>query len=94
MKEATWDSRKRESNLAKHGIDFADIAEFFDDQNLVEQSDTRRDYGEPRLQALGRVGSEVLFVAYTWRDGKRRLISARKASREERQIYEAGAALA
>ncbi|MCC7046798.1 MAG: BrnT family toxin [Alphaproteobacteria bacterium] len=91
MENVEWDSLKRESNLAKHGIDFVGVVELFDDPSLLEKPDTRHDYGEQRIQAMGRVRDQVLFVVYTWRDGKRRLISARNANREERQIYEAHA---
>ncbi len=83
-----WDSQKRESNFVKHGIDFVELSDFFNDPNLVEQIDSRIDYGETRVQALGRFRGRVLFVVYTWRDSARRLISARKATREERKIYE------
>lgn len=89
MSEASWDSQKRETNLVKHGIDFADLVDFFGDPNLLERIDSRRDYGETRVQALGRYEDHVLFVVYTWRDDTRRLISARRATREERKIYEA-----
>jgi len=89
MTNSNWDSRKRESNLVKHGIDFDDLSDFFDDPNLVERIDSRRDYGEVRRQALGRNQGHVLFVVYTWRDDTRWLISARRATREERKIYEA-----
>jgi len=92
MKDLDWDSRKRESNLTKHGIDFADLANIFKDPNLVEQIDSRRDYGETRRQAIGQIEGRVLFVVYTWRGGVRRLISARRATREERKIYEAHSA--
>lgn len=88
MKLPTWDSRKRESNLVKHGIDFGDLSDFFDDPYLVERIDSRKDYGEIRRQALGRNQGRVLFVVYTWRDDTRRLISVRRATLEEREIYE------
>lgn len=92
MKNSNWDSQKRESNLVKHGIDFSDLYDFFDDPNLVERIDSRRDYGEIRRQALGHSQGHVLFVVYTWREDTRRLISARRATREEREIYEARSA--
>lgn len=88
MDEVEWDSSKRESNLAKHGIDFADIGGIFSDPNLIEARDGRHDYGEDRFRVVGQVEGEILFVAYTWRGTKRRLISARKANRDERQIYQ------
>jgi len=88
MDEIDWDSQKRESNLAKHGIDFADLHELFEDPNLVEKVDSRRNYGETRIQVVGQARGRVLFVVYTWRGSARRMISARKATREERRDYE------
>lgn len=45
------------------------------------------DYGEARIQVIGRAGADVLFVVYTWRGGSRRIISARQANRRERNAY-------
>ncbi len=52
--------------------------------------DNRQDYGEQRLQLIGCVESTfiIVFVAYTHRGQKIRLISARKANKKERAIYE------
>ena len=47
----------------------------------------RAGYGERRIQAIGRVGPDILFVIYTWRGEARRIISARLASRRERDAY-------
>jgi uncharacterized DUF497 family protein len=55
----------------------------------VETEDRRRDYGEARFQALGVVRERVLYVVYTWRNGRRRIISARRASSDEVSIYQA-----
>jgi uncharacterized DUF497 family protein len=85
-----WDERKRQTNLAKHGIDFARAARVFEGR-VVEWNDLRREYGERRRLVLGLAGHTVLFVVYTWRAGHRRLISARKASADERKAYYAGA---
>lgn len=49
--------------------------------------DDRADYGERRIWAIGRADDDVLFVVYTWRDGVRRIISARMANRRERDVY-------
>ena len=50
--------------------------------------DERRDYGEVRVQAIGQVGEDVLFVVYTDRDTARHIISARLASRKERTLWQ------
>jgi uncharacterized DUF497 family protein len=52
----------------------------------------RRDYGERRISAIGRIEEDVLFVVYTWRSGSRRIISARLANRRERNAYRKAAA--
>lgn len=85
----TWDEQKRTINLNKHGIDFVDAAEIFNDPNRIETIDARQDYGEERLQTIGYAMPGLLFVVYTYRDNntKRRLISARKASTKEKAIY-------
>jgi hypothetical protein len=82
-----WDDAKAEANLAKHGVDFVDAARVFDDPRRLEVLDDRRDYGEPRFHTIGAVESAVLHVTYTWRAGVRRIISARRASRAEREKY-------
>jgi uncharacterized protein len=66
---------------ARFGFDYA--ARIFRGPTLEKQDD-RRDYGETRLQAVGQVGDDVLFVVYTDRDDARHIISARLASRKER----------
>jgi uncharacterized protein len=84
--DCEWDERKRRSNLAKHGVDFADACGIFAGPT-IEATDTRRRYGEIRIGAYGEAGGVVLFVVYTWRRGRLRLISARKAGRHEREAY-------
>lgn len=82
-----WDPDKAVSNLAKHGVDFADAIDIFDDPSLLLLVDPRR-YGERRYKAIGAVRGRVLFVVYTMRgDDLCRIISARRASRRERTAY-------
>lgn len=82
-----WDEAKREANLVKHGVDFVDALEVFADPFRIERTDRRREYREDRHQAVGRVGDQVVFVVYTLRGNARRIISARRASRNERRTY-------
>ena len=82
-----WDEAKSDANLKARGFDFAHAALVFDGPTL-ELDDDRADYGERRVQAIGRVGADVLFVVYTCRGGVRRIISARLANRKERDIHE------
>ena len=83
-----WDENKRQANIEKHGIDFADISPIFS-HPIVEVTDNRRDYGETRIILLGQIKERVLYVVYTQRGGIKRIISARKANkREQRKYYE------
>ena len=82
-----WDEAKREANLVKHGVDFVDAGEVFADPLRVERVDQRREYAEERRQVVGTVRGQALFVVYTFRGEVRRLISARRASSDERRAY-------
>ena len=85
--EFEWDKEKARTNLAKHGVSFLTAAETFANE-ILERIDDREDYGEVRWIALGRADTEVFRVVYTWRgDTLIRIISAQKASRDERDIY-------
>jgi len=91
MEQFEYDLEKDQRNVKERGFGFEIAAGIF--ENLVlEWPDTRRDYGEDRFIALGIVDNRVLVVVYTWRGNKRRIISARKADRNERETY--GEALA
>ncbi len=85
-----WDEAKREANLVKHGVDFMDALEVFADPLRVERVSQRREYAEERREVVGMVRDQMLFVVYTLRGEVRRLISARRASRNERRAYYAG----
>ncbi|HEX2150934.1 MAG TPA: BrnT family toxin [Stellaceae bacterium] len=81
-----WDEAKRLANIRKHGIDFTDVEQVFTG-SFVETEDLRRDYGEKRFRAVGRLGAHIVQVAYTWRGDRRRIISARRAGRNDRRTY-------
>ncbi len=81
-----WDAAKNTANLAKHGIDFQDAVPIFDGP-VLEKIDRRRDYGEERIAAVGVAMGLALYVVYTVRGDKRRIIPARRANRHERQAY-------
>lgn len=89
--EFEWDSDKRQANLEKHGVDFEDAARLFDGP-VFERPDDREDYGEVRMIAFGEVVEIVLAVVYTDRDSARRIVSARRATRNERKAYHAALA--
>jgi uncharacterized protein len=79
---------KRAANLAKHGVDFVDAAGIFAGPTL-EWRDLRQDYREERWIAVGMVNRRELTVVYTLRGQHRRIISARRAHRNERRTYRA-----
>lgn len=80
-----WDEQKRKINISKHGIDFVDVPELFDG-DIVIIPDERFNYGETRFIAIGILQNHVVVVAYTERNNNIRIISARKATKNE-QIY-------
>jgi hypothetical protein len=81
-----WNESKNLINLEKHLIDFEDAIAIFLGPTL-EVEDDRRDYGEVRMIALGETMGYVLAVVFTIRDDVYRIISARKANRNERNAY-------
>lgn len=86
--EFEWDERKARQNIAKHGAPFEYAARVFLDSHRLDAEDDRRDYGETRRLAFGRIETRVFAVAYTLRGSIIRLISARKANERERRKYD------
>ena len=83
-----WDERKNQSNLAKHGFDFADDFRIFNLPMVVEL-DERDDYGEDRCIGIGLLDGRVVVVVYTEPDEETvRIISLRKSLSYERKRYE------
>ena len=85
--EFEWNGAKDATNKRKHGIGFREAAEIFRGYMLTAE-DTRRDYGERRLIALGEYNGEVIRVVFTEREGKIRIITAWKASGNDRKDYQ------
>jgi uncharacterized DUF497 family protein len=88
----SWDARKSTRNLRARGFDFEFATLIFEGPTL-ERVDSRRDYGERRVIALGVADGVGLTVVYTDRAGvgdeiDRRIISARVSNRRERETYE------
>ena len=84
-----WDAKKASSNSLKHGVEFSDAVIALEDENALTKDDT--DHDEQRFKTIG-MGSflNVLYVIYIERGHDNiRIISARKADRNEtRQYYE------
>lgn len=81
--EFEWDPDKSDKTYARRGFDFALAAGIFTGPT-VEVVDTPHDYGEARIQAIGRTAGLMLVVVYTDRGDVRRIISVRIANRKER----------
>lgn len=81
-----WDEDKNQKNLRKHGIDFNTAIHVFDDEDRIEIFDVEHSLDEDRYDVIGCV-HDVLFVVYTERRDRIRIISARIASAVEREIY-------
>jgi uncharacterized DUF497 family protein len=81
-----WDEAKRESNLLKHGIDLVDVEKVFVGETITILDD-RFDYGEERFITLGLLDERVVVIIHTETDDLIRLISARKATRNEEINY-------
>jgi uncharacterized protein len=79
-----WDESKRQSNLAKHHIDFQDALRIFEGPVFEKASRSR---GEDRIVAIGLIAGIEIVVVYVIRGTQRRIISARRAHQDERQDY-------
>jgi len=81
-----WDEAKRQSNIQKHGIDFIGIEGVFAG-TTVTILDDRFDYGESRFITLGLLSGRVVVIAHTETHEVIRIISVRKATRDEEASY-------
>ena len=79
---------KAARNLREHGVSFELATTVFNDPFAVERIDDREDYGEERFVLIGMAeGNLVLLVVYTERQGRIRIISARRATKREQDDY-------
>ncbi|MBL0229529.1 MAG: BrnT family toxin [Moraxellaceae bacterium] len=81
-----WDEAKRQSNLQKHGLDFVDADKVFNSP-MVLFEDNRVAYGEQRMIALGLLKTLIVVVVHVEDDETIRIISMRKANRDETNLY-------
>ena len=84
--EFTWSERKRALNLKEHGIDFVDAPSVFEGLTYTFEDD-RSSYGEQRFITLGLLAGIPVSIAHTENDYEIRVISFRKATNREAQIY-------
>ena len=86
--EFEWNDAKAEANFQTHGVSFELAKTVFQDMFAVERIDDREDYGEERFVIIGMAeGNILLFVAYTDRGERIRIISARRATQNEQDDY-------
>ncbi|MBK7478248.1 MAG: BrnT family toxin [Haliscomenobacter sp.] len=82
----TWDENKNQANKEKHKINFEEAKCVFDDPDAIELEAHRN--GEYRIIRIGKTATKIiLLIVYTMRDLVVRLISARQANRDERNLY-------
>ncbi len=89
--EFEWGPEKAAANIAKHGVGFAEGATVFGDPLAITYSDPDHSDDEDRFLTFGySIQGRLLVVSHTERGGRTRIISARRATRKERDIYEEG----
>ncbi len=81
----TFDPAKRAKTLAERGLDFEDAAIVFQG-TTVEIEDTRRNYGEKRINRYGLLSGRLVVIGYTPRDAARHVFSMRKANDREKAL--------
>ena len=89
--EFEWNRDKAEANLSKHGVSFDEAKTVFDDPLYIDFYDPDHSEDEDRYIIIGQSQEHrLLIVSYTEREDKIRLISAREATRTEKDAYEEG----
>jgi uncharacterized protein len=84
--EFTWSETKRAANLKAHGLDFVDAALVFEGVTFTFEDD-RFSYGEQRFITPGLLAGIPVSIVHTESENEVRIISFRKATRREAQIY-------
>ena len=82
-----WDDAKARSNQEKHGISFGEAIAVFADPEVITLDGSRQEDGEVRRKAIGRIEGKLFVLVFTEREGAIRVISARRASRNEERAY-------
>ena len=84
-----WDPKKAETNARKHGVTFDEAGTAFGDPLALLMPDPDHSFGEERYVVLGMSDQQrLLVVSFGERPPRTRLISARRATRRERGLYE------
>lgn len=81
----TWDENKRLKTIEKHGIDFRDVITIFEGQHLIIPA---RSDSEPRFAAIADWNGIMVTLFFTLRGNTTRIITARRARKNERDLYQ------
>jgi uncharacterized DUF497 family protein len=84
--QLSWDEAKRQVNLHKHGLDFADASAVFGGTTFTFEDD-RFDYREQRFITLGLLHGRVVIIAHTEHNDEIRMISMREGTKREQILY-------
>ena len=84
-----WDPIKASDNIKKHRVSFEEASTIFNDSFFITFLDVEHSFDEERYITLGYSNkNQLLLVAHTDHEGTIRIISARKATKNERRFYE------
>lgn len=85
--EFEWDDNKSQQTFQDRGFDFGFATQAFSDPSGFREPDQRLPYGEDRFRFYGEIQGKLFVVVYTERQGRIRIISARKANTREIQAH-------
>lgn len=85
--QISYDPEKRRITLEQRNLDFDAADELFGGKHY-NRPDLREDYGEERVISVGMIAADVVVAVWTDREDSRRIISMRKANRDERRYYQ------
>jgi len=85
MPDFEFEEEKSQANLRKHGIDFHDAQEIWEDPDLIEFK--VRYSNEPRFLVIGRISEKHWSAVITYRNENVRLISVRRSRKKEVELY-------
>ena len=85
--EFEWDQNKAARNLRRHGVSFVQATLAFCDPLAIEWLDDRAEYGEDRIVLVGISAGQLLTIVYAERADRIRMISARRATKDEQEYY-------
>lgn len=88
MLKFDWDERKNGANQQKHGISFEEAQTVFFDEEAIEFDDPQHSAKEARFLVIGKSARfRILIISYCFRQSTIRIISARRATNQERAYY-------